>query len=403
MEGESVGVVWPHVIVDALEARGDGSRRHDQFTPLLLSRQPESGTVASDPETPLVENEPGLCAALTAVAARVQGHNFLSSARACAPNNQVIAPEIAAATRRQQTVDFPLRCVDLAGIDVLGSPLLFSSLLHNREETKILRALGERWRLPRRSAFFLGHARRWHELAPLIGRDGYRLLMLDPPWHSKSVQRSQSYATRDRRTILRDVLPAIRALASPTACLLCVWVTNSKRVQDFVEFTLFPQCGAKLIARWYWLKLAADGSWAAGTPTSSHKKPWEVCLMGYCGTAPPPPLPPRLVLVCVPYQRHHSAKPSLDPLLREHAASHLSRAGREDEMRVHSDGIDEQAATAQATEECWARLPKCEMFARDVKPYWHACGDEVLRYQHESFFHGGCGDESVASDVGPIA
>ena len=66
--------------------------------------------------------------------------------------------------------------------------------------------------------------------------------------------------------------------------------------------------------------------------------------------------------------KHHA-------LLEEHAAAHL----------LGAPDLDPQAA--------WEQLPKLEMFARDVRAHWHACGDEVLRYQHESFH------ERMVSDV----
>ena len=147
----------------------------------------------------------------------------------------------------------------------------------------------------------------------------------------------------------------------------------------------------------YWLKLAADGGWATGTaPTSPHRKPWEVLILGFAGSAPPPPLPRRLVLVCAPYARHHSAKPCLDGLLRAHAATHLcgsspcgGGAGRLDEASgangTSSAHLCCGAADDSRTREAWEALAKLELYARDVRAHWHACGDEVLRFRHEGW------------------
>ena len=33
----------------------------------------------------------------------------------------------------------------------------------------------------------------------------------------------------------------------------------------------------------------------------------------------------------------------------------------------------------------WERLPKLECFAREIRPGWHACGDEALKFAHASF------------------
>ena len=42
--------------------------------------------------------------------------------------------------------------------------------------------------------------------------------------------------------------------------------------------------GARLVARWYWLKVAADGRLAIGAaPRSPHRKPWEPLLLAHLG------------------------------------------------------------------------------------------------------------------------
>ena len=103
----------------------------------------------------------------------------------------------------------------------------------------MLEALGARWLLPPGCAFFLSRARRWRELGPLRPVGGYRLCVVDPPWHSRSAQRASVYRTCDKREILYDAAAALEALCSPEACLVCVWVTNSRHVQAFVEDILF--------------------------------------------------------------------------------------------------------------------------------------------------------------------
>jgi N6-adenosine-specific RNA methylase IME4 len=374
---DAAAAVWPHVVLDAYLDDDDAShrRRPSLFMPLLVPRASRAAATKRPRDEPLVENEPGLCSAMEKVAAAVRPRKQLCAPWRLqhAPHVPPTLPSLAAHVQQQQLFfEFPLCSVDCAACPHVCPPLLFSSLLHNRsDELACVVALGARWLLPRRSAVFLGRARRWHELARLTElSDGYRLLLLDPPWHSRSVQRARTYATADKRELLATLVPAIRALRCRTACLVGVWVTNSRAVQDFVEQTLFAQVGARPLARWYWHKLAADGGYATGTlPDSPHRKPWEVLLLGYVGSAPPPPLPSRLVLVSVPYgqSHHHSSKPALDPLLRAHAA-HL---------------LAEPALDASAA---WARLPKLEMFAREVRAGWHACGDEVLRFQHEGFW-----------------
>ena len=81
----------------------------------------------------------------------------------------------------------------------------------------------------------------------------------------------------------------------------------------------------------------------------------------------------------------HSAKPSLDALLRP-AARHLlqersGHAGASARARRASSPPDDDDDDA-----AWRSLPKVELFAREVRPHWHAVGDEAIHFQHESFF-----------------
>ena len=44
------------------------------------------------------------------------------------------------------------------------------------------------------------------------------------------------------------------------------------------------------------------------------------------------------------------------------------------------------AATEFEQRQAWRALPKLELFARELRPGWHSAGNEVLRFQHESFW-----------------
>ena len=37
--------------------------------------------------------------------------------------------------------------------------------------------------------------------------------------------------------------------------MVAIWVTNKKRIVDFVKAELFPHWSLKMIAEWYWLKV----------------------------------------------------------------------------------------------------------------------------------------------------
>ena len=42
--------------------------------------------------------------------------------------------------------------------------------------------------------------------------------------------------------------------------------------------------------------------------------------------------------------------------------------------------------TDEEEERAWRALPKLELFARELRPGWHSAGNEVLRFQHSSFW-----------------
>lgn len=379
---------WPLVIID-----DDGNAQQvSSSAPASRGRKRRAD---------LVENEPGLCDVMEDSMRRAKEILALtpsvgSGTDSIASNSTV--PDLAAQVRAQEIIRFPLRTVTLRTDRraVLCAPLLFAAFIVNEcEEDEegtadcFLDALGALWRLPPRSAFCLAQSRRWKELGVLRPAGGYKLILLDPPWHSRSVQRARCYETSDRRDLLAELGPAIDALACKSGCVLLCWVTNNVRVQAFVEESLFARCGATPIARWYWAKLAADGSWAhpGADPHSPHRKPWEPLLIGLIGTdgacgdkssrggegtgqfggrdgrlcnvfdADSLRLPERLVVCSVP--RRHSAKPNLDRLLAPAAPALLGDPDL-------------------PPDEAWRRLAKFEGFARSVRPGWHAAGNEVL-------------------------
>lgn len=288
--------VWPISIVDSLQVHrkldptAALARDASHFVkPLLVPGRGQKRKLTDS--SGVVENEPGLCDQMEALYARIPasalalqdtGHDDEAPARVSVPPLATLGRS---AHGHGRGFRFHIRACS-CGDAPLAPPLLFSALVHNhRAQQAIVRALGARWILPRDSAFTLLPMARWAELGALRSAGaGYRLLLADPPWHSASVARAGSYVTCDKSELLAELVPAIRSLADPRGCVLAFWITNSRHVQTFVEERLFPQCGARPLARWYWLKLDSDGQWANGAePRSPHRKPWEVVVFGFIG------------------------------------------------------------------------------------------------------------------------
>lgn len=371
---------WPHILLDpldALDSVAEFRRRPELFLPLRTPRKRARETEEQAGGNGLVENEPGLCQRMEATHAALRQLVAARGGSCCAdwrltgsdgnpqPAAAASLPPLATLVAAQLYLR-PLCVVDAP--PTLQPPLLFSAPVRNRKRRAVVvDALGERWIVPPHCAFLLARLERWSMLAALRPRGGYRLILADPPWHSASAQRANAYATLNKRELLK--MP-VAQLAATDGCVVVVWITNSRHVQHFVERVLFPRWGARLLATWYWLKLSADGSLANGaSPRSPHRKPWEPLLVGYIGHGAPPSLPTRQVIGSVPLG--HSHKPPLCALLRPIATQLAPQTG---------------SASPAPDDDAWCALPKLELFARELRPGWHSAGDEVLRFQHESFW-----------------
>lgn len=197
---------------------------------------------------------------------------------------------------------------------------------------------------------------------------GFELVVMDPPWESKSVRRSARYESMDHR-LLASHLPVVSLLSPSLPCFVAIWVTNNPVFHSYVQDTLFPLWGVRHEATWTWLKLSDDGRMVLPLhPVSdtAHRKPYEQLLIGWRGplagaaaassmeaaAAPaatlPPSFPRSLTLLSVPGSKHHSRKPQLGELF----APYLSPD------------------------------PSCvELFARNFSAGWSCWGNEAIKFQ----------------------
>jgi hypothetical protein len=105
-------------------------------------------------------------------------------------------------------------------------------------EDRLLRMWGLRFVLPPRSLGVQSY------LGPLTGSlllrqrpaTGYPLLVLDPPWQSKSVRRSKRYDCFEHTSAL-PLLP-VPELADKGGAYVCVWITNDPSIRRFLFLSL---------------------------------------------------------------------------------------------------------------------------------------------------------------------
>lgn len=232
---------------------------------------------------------------------------------------------------------------------------LFSQVTENRERWAALVSLmGEEYIIPPNTAFLLSDFTRIQPLVQCGKR--FDLIVIDPPWENKSVKRSRRYSSLPSSQLKRLPVPL---LASP-GCLVVTWVTNRTSHLRFVSDELYPHWGVQVMAKWFWVKVTTSGEFVFPLD-SPHKKPYEVLVLGRCCPTddhtsplqtPHVPVEDQRLIVSVP-SALHSQKPSLSEVLKLYVGAEA----------------------------------KClELFARNLQPGWTSWGNEVLKFQHISYF-----------------
>ena len=259
-----------------------------------------------------------------------------------------------------------------------ASPLSSSLYRNGSASDLVVEHAGRRHVMPPRSTALLGDISLASEIvAKLRPASGFQLIVMDPPWQSKSVRRSRRYESLDHR--LLSHLPLASLLSPAVPCFVCVWVTNNPLFHAYVRDTLFPLWGLRHEATWTWLKCSDDGRMVLPlhpTADTKHRKPYEQLLIGWRGEGPrsgaassiatetgsasvlPASFPRSLTLLSVPGSKHHSRKPQLGELF----APYLSSSGA-----------------------C------LELFARNLIAGWSSWGDQAILFQQ-------CDDSVEAAD-----
>ncbi|XP_054893151.1 N(6)-adenine-specific methyltransferase METTL4 [Poeciliopsis prolifica] len=233
---------------------------------------------------------------------------------------------------------------------------LFSQVIENSQAwASVVPLMGEEYIIPPNAAFLLSDFTR---IQPLVqcGRR-FDVIVIDPPWENKSVKRSRRYSSLPSSQLKRLPIPL---LGSP-GCLVVTWVTNRPSHLRCVRDELYPHWGVEVVAEWFWVKVTTSGEFVFPLD-SPHKKPYEVLVLGRYRpandhTSPLQtanvPVEDKRLIVSVP-SALHSQKPSLSEVLKLYVGAEA----------------------------------KClELFARSLQPGWTSWGNEVLKFQHISYFN----------------
>lgn len=180
----------------------------------------------------------------------------------------------------------------------------------------------------------------------------FDLVVLDPPWPSRSVKRKRGgYAIARGMAEVEELLLSIPITArlGPDG-LVAIWVTNKPAVIELVTSPggLFARWGLEAVGDWIWLKVTASGE-PIVDPESRWRKPWERLLIARKRGSSAKLGVERKVLVGVPDL--HSRKPNL----RHCFDRELPRGFR---------GL--------------------EVFARNLTAGWWSWGDQALLFQQQN-------------------
>ncbi|KAI1210883.1 MT-A70 family [Annulohypoxylon truncatum] len=202
--------------------------------------------------------------------------------------------------------------------------------------------------IPHQSNYLLGTIESQRETF-LANAPMFDLIVLDPPWPSRSVKRKRnSYKIANDMRETKDLLTKIPVAShlKPDG-LVAIWVTNKTAVSDVLlsPSGIFSEWGIEFIGEWVWLKITSSGNPVVDVE-AQWRKPWERLLLGRKrGSTWQAPIPTKVILG-VPDV--HSRKPNLKPLFQSMMPENYS-------------GL--------------------EVFARNLTAGWWSWGDEVLYFQ----------------------
>ena len=218
--------------------------------------------------------------------------------------------------------------------------------------------------IPGLCSFNLCHLRRspHEQIISTTSRRLYHVIVIDPPWPSRSARRKRAYAQEPARAnTLGTMVDELRTYKldrylAPDG-FIAIWTTNrhDTRHEILKQGGLFDIWGVELAEEWVWLKVTKDGEPVIPLDSLS-RKPWESLLVGKhnmrdLGGNEIRDETLRRYIIAVPDL--HSRKPCLKSLF----------------SKILLEGDQE--------------MEVLELFARHLVTGWTSIGDEVLKFNEQ--------------------
>lgn len=175
----------------------------------------------------------------------------------------------------------------------------------------------------------------------------YDILLLDPPWQSMSVKRSEVYNYMSLPVLYKYLSEIKPYELLNNDGIVAIWITNDPRIKNWVINELFPKWNIIYYTTWFWIKITSYG--LPVLPFSySSRLPYECVLIGYLKEKElPNNIKENFMIISPPIG--HSIKPNLSSVF---------------EKLYNHD------------------IKGVEYFSRQLRSNWLSIGNEVLKYQN---------------------
>lgn len=267
------------------------------------------------------------------------------------PSSDPLTPESPAVILSEVSNHFP-------SIDALAG-----SLVSNPSIDAVRLVIGETaYTIPPRSRFLISnlalplpfHYFLSNPLSPRI----FDVILMDPPWPNRSVRHSAAYKMEyDYKELFSIVLATVQNHVQENGAV-AVWVTNKSAIRRTVNTSMW-ETGYDFAEEWVWAKITDQGE-PVSALNGIWRRPYESLLIFRKRKDPKDPRPniwamsmPRRIIASVP--AHHSQKPCLKEMIGSLAPD----------------------------PEHYSVL---EIFARNLTAGWCSVGDQVLKFNCESYW-----------------